>query len=81
MIEFADLLHFALPFLIVVQPALYHIALFGTDAELAVAATRIGNRENPYLMTFALLAARAAPLVEDGPLHQRPAQHLFRSGQ
>jgi hypothetical protein len=73
MIEFTDLFCFALPLLIVVQPALHHLPLPGADTELPVTATRISDGQNPDLVAFALFTARASLAVEDGALQQRAA--------
>jgi len=81
MIEFTDLFHLALPFLIVVQPALHHLPLLRPDTELPVPASRISNGENPDLVTFALLTACATLAVENGALDQGTAQELFGDRQ
>src|ERR1700740_2133163 len=81
MIEFTDLFHLALPFLIVVQPALHHLPLLGSDAELLVPTSRISDGENRDLMTFAPLTTGAALAVKDGALDQRTAQNFFGQRQ
>ena len=81
MIEFADLFHFALPFLIVVEPALHHLALLGPDAELPVTASGISDSQNPDYVTLAGFTARTTLAVEDGAFEQGPAQDLLRGRQ
>jgi len=49
-IEFADLFHFALPFLVVVQPLLHHHPLFWPNTELAIAAARLRSVPRPYAL-------------------------------
>jgi hypothetical protein len=73
MIEFTDLFYPALPFFIVVQPALHHLPLPGTDTELPVTATGISNGQNPDLVALALLTARTAFAVENSALQQGAA--------
>jgi hypothetical protein len=73
MVKFADLFYLALPFLVVVEPALHHLSLFGADTELPVTATRIGDRQNPDFVAFAPLTARAAFAVEHGTFQQGTA--------
>ena len=73
MIEFTDLFYPALPFFIVVQPALHHLPLSGADTELFVTATRISNGQDPDFMAFALLTARTALAMENGALQQGTA--------
>src|SRR5688572_30184966 len=81
MVEFADLLHFALPFLVVVQPTLNHLSLFGPNTELPVLSARIGYRQNPDPVPFTRLTPSTAFPVKDCPLDQRSPQDFFRGGQ
>src|SRR5580658_5985744 len=81
MIEFTDLLHLLLPFLIVIEPALHHLALLRPDTELPVPASRISDRQNPHPVSFAGFATRTTLLVEDRAFQQRPAQDLLGTWQ
>jgi len=81
MIQFADLFHLALPFLVVVQPTFYLFSLLGPDAELPVLPSWIRYRQNPHLMSFTRLTPDAAFAVKDRAFEQRTAQHLFGRGQ
>ena len=80
-IEFADLFHFLFPRLIVIQPALDHLALLGTDTELTIAASGVGDGENQHLMALSCPAAGAALAMEDVAFQQRSAQYLLRGRQ
>ena len=70
-IEFADLFHFALPFLVVVQPLLHHHPLFWPNTELAIAAARIGYGQYQGPMPFSRRTTRAAFTRKHGSLDQR----------
>src|SRR6266478_2918541 len=81
MIEFTDLFHPALPFLIVIQPALNHLALFRVDTELPVTTARIAHRQNPHLVPFTRFTTRTTFLVKDGTFQQRSPEDLLRRRQ
>jgi hypothetical protein len=66
-VEFADLFHFAFPLLVIIQPALYHLALLRTDTELPIAASWIGDGQYPDLMPGSGIASGASLSMEDGP--------------
>jgi len=70
MIQFADLFHLALPFVIVIQPTLDRLALLGANTELAIAPSRVGHGQDPDLVALSCLTARATLAMKDGALEQ-----------
>ena len=77
MIELADFLEGLFEFLVVFEPAPHFRHEFAAQAELARAATGIGDGENGKRMAFTAGALLAIGLMaENGALDDRPTQDL-----
>src|SRR5271168_1363933 len=77
-IQLTDRFEFVFHIVIVLQPALDLLPLFGSNADLFVSASGVVDRENPSGMSFASGAGLATFLMPDRTMQQRAAHDFDR---
>ena len=81
MIKFVNRLDRLLELLVIGQPTANLSNAPATHAQLLRASTRIRNRQNKNLVSFAARALRTTALMSNNALQQRAAQQLTRDRQ